>query len=413
MARKTVQVRKAVAAPADAVWAVARDFCGEWHPFLEWVKPEPREGGRLVRVFKAKGEDTLYRERLTYFSDVDRELRYLHLQGIKDAQSYAASFKVVPAGDSSEVLWTAELEAPEPRASDIAAGTEAVFAAGIASLEAATMVQSVVIAGQPELAVLHSAPKPGPLVLFLHGIGGNKGNWVRQIGAASHSHEVAALDFRGYGGSSLSLSQTRVDDHCADILRVMAQFGKSKVILCGMSLGSWIATSFAMRYPEKLAGLVLSGGCTGMSEAPQAEREAFLAARQKPLDDGQAPRDFASQVVKVIAGPNASAEVLEALHASMAAISVAAYRDALWCFTHPEERFEFSRIACPVLMMTGEFDRLASPAEIRGVANRIHLAAKDPDVGFEIISGAGHLCNVENPSQYNHYLTRFLKRLPT
>ncbi len=413
MARKAVQIRKRVAAPADSVWSVARDFCGEWHPFLEWVKPEHQEGGRLVRVFKAKGEDTLYRERLTYFSDVDRELRYVHLQGIKDVQSYTASFKVVPAGDGSEVLWTADLEAPEPRASDIAAGTEAVFAAGIAALEEATTAQTVVMAGQPELAVLHSAPKRGPLVLFLHGIGGNKGNWVRQIGAASHSHEVAALDLRGYGGSSLGLNQTRIDDHCSDILRVMAQFGKSKVILCGMSLGSWIATSFAMRCPEKLAGLVLSGGCTGMSEAAQTEREAFLAARQKPLDEGQSPRDFASQVVKVIAGPTASGEVLEELHASMAAISVAAYRDALWCFTHPEGTFDFSRIACPVLMMTGEHDRLASPAEIGDVAHRIHLAAKDPDVGFEVISGAGHLCNVENPSQYNHYLTRFLKRLPT
>ena len=127
------------------------------------------------------------------------------------------------------------------------------------------------------------------------------------------------------------------DDHCNDILRVMAALGKDKVILCGMSLGSWLATSFAMHHPEKLSGLILSGGCTGMSEAPEAERAAFLAARQKPLDADQAPKDFADAVVKVIAGPQASAAVLQELTASMAAIPAATYRDCSVVF-YPSAR---------------------------------------------------------------------------
>jgi pimeloyl-ACP methyl ester carboxylesterase len=148
-----------------------------------------------------------------------------------------------------------------------------------------------------------------------------------------------------------------------------------------------------------------------MSEATEDEREAFLRARQKPLDEGQTPRDFADGVVKVIAGPQASSDVLQELRDSMAAIPATTYRDALWCFTHPQERFDFSRIACPVLMMTGEHDRLAPPVEIRGVARRIHASAPAPDVGFEIVPGAGHLCNIENPGTYNRHLMRFLGRL--
>jgi pimeloyl-ACP methyl ester carboxylesterase len=45
----------------------------------------------------------------------------------------------------------------------------------------------------------------------------------------------------------------------------------------------------------------------------------------------------------------------------MAAIPAATYRDALVCFTNPLERFDFSRLTMPVLMMTGEHDRLAPP----------------------------------------------------
>lgn len=411
MAQKTVHVTKTLPVSPAAVWAVARQFCEAWHPFLEWVKAERDEAGHLVRCFKVVGEEGLYRERLTYFSDADFELRYVHVEGIKDVASYAATFSVVASGEGCTIAWQATLEADEPRASAIASGTEIVFEAGIAALEEQATQQTITITGTPNLAVTASAAKPGPLVIFLHGIGGNKGNWENQIAAASLYFQAVAIDLRGYGGSSLSAAQSTVDDYCNDILRVMAQFEKSQVIVCGLSLGSWIATSFAMRHPEKLSGLILSGGCTGMSEAPVAEREAFLMARQKPLDEGQSPRDFAGQVVNVIAGPNASAEIRETLRASMAAIAAQAYRDALNCFANPQERFDFSRIACPVLMMTGEHDRLASPAEIRGVATRIHDASEQPDVQFEMINEAGHLCNIENPALYNAHLTRFLRRL--
>ena len=57
---------------------------------------------------------------------------------------------------------------------------------------------------------------------------------------------------------------------------------------------------------KMLAGLVLAGGCTGMSEAGPEQRDGFRASREVPLDAGQAPADFAQTVVNAIAGPKAS-----------------------------------------------------------------------------------------------------------
>jgi pimeloyl-ACP methyl ester carboxylesterase len=191
----------------------------------------------------------------------------------------------------------------------------------------------------------------------------------------------------------------------------MEGFGARRLVLVGLSYGAWIATSFAMRHGHLLDGLVLSGGCTGMSEAGPDEREAFRLSREVPLDAGQAPRDFAPAVVKVLAGPNASEATRAALLASMSAIPAATYRDALRCFTNPLERFDFSRITMPALLMTGDHDRLAPPHEIRGVAGRIWDAAPRPDVRFEVIADAGHLCNLEQPEAYNRHLLAFLRRL--
>ena len=92
----------------------------------------------------------------------------------------------------------------------IAQGTETVFEAGIAALEATASMRELTVEGEPPLAVTHMGHRPGPLVLFLHGIGGNKGSWRQQLASAALSHEAAALDFRGYGGSALGAAQTAV-----------------------------------------------------------------------------------------------------------------------------------------------------------------------------------------------------------
>ena len=270
-------------------------------------------------------------------------------------------------------------------------------------------ITPLILEGSPRLALDIAGHQSGTLCLFLHGIGGGRGNWRGQLAAVAPYMHAAALDLRGYGDSALGASPSTVDDYCADILRVMKECEASRLVVCGLSYGSWIATSFAMRRPELLAGLVLSGGCTGMSEAGVEERENFRKARETPLNAGQTPADFAASVFKVIGGPSATDDMRKQLIESMSAIPAATYRDALQCFTNPLGTFDFSRLTMPVLMMTGEFDRLASPTEIHGVARRITEAKASPNVRFVVIPGAGHVCNVEAPETYNRVLLEFLR----
>ena len=433
MGRETVHVMaRADVAPA-ALWPTARDFCGLWHPFLATIRQERGDKGAVIRRFTAHGEDTVYREQLTYLSDSDHTLAYTHLEGIRGATRYTARLTITPREAGGSVLtWTAEIEAPGPRASEIAKGTAPVFEAGIEAILARAgqpmadapqtgqtpplPLTETVLDGTPSLALTHTGRKGDTLALFLHGIGGARQNWARQVQEAGHVMTACAMDLRGYGQSTLGFRQSTVDDYCDDILRVMQHFGAKKLVLVGLSYGSWIATSFAMRHPELLAGLVLSGGCTGMSEAGPEEREAFRVSREVPLNAGQVPADFAPAVVKVISGPDASDAVRAELLASMSAIPAATYRDALVCFTSPLERFDFSKLTTPVLLMTGEHDRLAPPSEIRAVAGRILDAAPQmqngrPDVRYETLAGVGHVCNVEGSAAYNAALIPFLARL--
>lgn len=433
-----VEVRQRIEAEAGAVWAVLRRFCAPWHPDIARMHAE--QGGQQ-RAFTLLGEDKVYRERLTWFSDTERCYRYTHVEGIEGVTRYDGTLRVDATGDgAAEVVMSAQIEAGGDRRAAIREGTEVIFARGLAGLrrldfalppdaedqdavgqdaagEADQLgpsdqgVTDRTIGTAPAIALSTSGGEGPVACLFLHGIGGQRGNWDAQLGPMGRILPCAAMDLRGYGDSALgAAAATTIDAYCADILRVKEALGVEKLVLCGLSYGAWIATYFAINHPEHLAGLVLAGGCTGMSEADKTEREAFLQAREVPLNAGQTPADFAPGVVDVIAGPDASVAVRRALAASMAAIPAATYRAALRCFTDPPGRFDFARLTMPVLMMTGAHDRLAPPSEIHAVATRIHGAGGAPDVRFEVISGAGHVCNLEAPGRFNAPLGAFLRR---
>lgn len=408
MTKHDVHIQSYCAAPAGAVWAIAREFCGLWHPALATVVAER---GGSIRRFTVHGETTIYREQLTHFSDSDCNYAYKHLEGIAGIESYEAAFTVTALDENQcRIEWHATLHAPEPRATAIAEGTSAMFQMGIDAIKAMLPAQ-LLLSGAPAIALTKAGKPSDTLCLFLHGIGGGKQNWAKQLPIAAQFMQTASMDLRGYGESALGPQASTVDDYCNDILRAMKQLNAKHLVLCGLSYGSWIATSFAMRHPERLAGLFLAGGCTGMSEASVEERERFRNSREVPLNEGKSPKDFATAVVHVIASPHASEQTRAELFNSMAAISTATYRDALQCFTQPKEQFDFSKLTIPVLFVTGEHDRLATPMEIHSVAQRVHSTAQNPNVRFEVIAGAGHVCNVEAPKAYNNLLTSFLESL--
>lgn len=430
MVSETVQCARRLEASADAVWALLGTFDVSWHPDVETCTLFRSEDGAIRRVLTTVdgGEQV---EQRTYLSDTKRVLCYIALSGLDAVSSYAARVEVIPLGDGCEVTWQAEIKAYAQRGKQVAEGTRAIFEAGLDALQAAapplakarlaqdgprSRVTNGTLDGVPSLTYLKGATGGETLVLFLHGIGGQASNWTPQIASLGDDYAVAALNLRGYGGSTLGTAQTQVDDCCDDILALKSHLQAKRLVLVGLSYGSWIATSFAMRHPEALSGLVLAGGCTGMSEAGADERESFRKSREVPLDQGQTPADFAADVVSAIAGPAATQSVRWDLTQSMAMVPPETYRDALNCFTNPRERFDFAKITCPVLMMTGEHDRLAPPAEISGVSERIFergMAVRGAaDVRFEVLPEAGHVCNLEQPRAFNQLLRQFLRRLP-
>lgn len=431
MPREHVEVSQNYRSDPAKLWQVLGDFSAAWHPEIASSRVKiDAESRALVREFHDH-QGAVFRERLTYYSTSEHLLRYTMLDGIKGCTSYNAEVLMRPGDDSgSRVFWRADISAARDNLSTISDGTKYIFTQGLKSLEEvkpsnpspkrteppAKLIRQTV-GGTPRLSMLMSdaLQDSDTAIIFLHGIGGNAGNWSKQLREFGRRFKVAALDMRGYGDSTFGFAPTMIDDYCQDILAAANALDARKIILVGLSMGSWIATSFAMRHRNMLAGLVLAGGCTGMSEAEEDEREAFRVSRVIPMQEGKTPADFAESIVNVIAGPSASETTRTELRQSMAAISSEAYVDALNCFCNPIEKFDLSKLDLPVLLMTGQHDRLAPPEEIRALSFRIFdtlgQSGRVPDVRFEVLTDAGHVCNLEQPDQFNAHLDAFLERV--
>lgn len=412
------------------IWAVIRQFSKNWHPLVETMQSDAN--GR-IRKFHVKGDKNEYVEILTYFSDSEHELAYEHISGIAGVDKYKASIRVTePEAGKTQVEWQAQFKSTAEREGAIAAGTEEVFKIALDALPKIAPLQErqksktrSKLSGQAKIERrnFNRAPRLSCLTnprlksaevvcILLHGIGGAATNWIPQLQSLGDNYPLVALDFRGYGQSTLPATPTTIDDYCVDILQLMGAFSAKQVVLCGLSMGAWIATSFCMRYPEKVAGLVVAGGCTGMSEASKEEQNRFLDSRLTPLREGKSPADFADSIVNIIAGPQADAETLEILRASTSDISARTYADALQCFCNPVEQFDFSKLVWPTLLITGEHDRLAPADEIRNVSLRIFSSLSEtdaaPQVRFEVLPNSGHVCNLENSLYFNELLAVLL-----
>src|SRR5262249_32653089 len=105
----------------------------------------------------------------------------------------------------------------------------------------------------------------GPVVILLHGLGGDASNWASTIAPLSQSSRVPGLDQIGFGKSDKPMINYRVATLVDFLDGFYKKVGVQKASLVGNSLGGFTAAAFALAHPEKVEklGLVDAAGCSG------------------------------------------------------------------------------------------------------------------------------------------------------
>ncbi|MGN6308806.1 MAG: alpha/beta fold hydrolase [Xanthobacteraceae bacterium] len=257
--------------------------------------------------------------------------------------------------------------------------------------------------GSPRLALMHAGQ--GELVLFMHGIGGNKSNWAAQLPVFARHFTAVAWDARGYGESDDYDGPFDFADVSQDILRVLDYFGVRTAHLVGLSMGGRLAFDFTRRHPEAVRSLTVCSAADRASNMTPERRRAFLESRLRPLQSGLTPADIAPVVARSLLGPNASEAVYELLRQSMADLHPQSYIKALESVSLNEGGIELEAMRTPTHVVAAANDPLYSLETLRAMASRI------PNSVFSEISDCGHLSNLERPEQFNAAVLEFILRI--
>ncbi len=252
----------------------------------------------------------------------------------------------------------------------------------------------------------------GPWVLMLHGIGGGQVIWDDAASGTAAAIAAAGcravpLDLPGYGRSA-QLPPCDMPGMAQQVLALAdalaAEHGSAPLVLLGHSMGGMVAQEFAARHPQRLAGMVLA--CTSAAFGPPGGdwQARFVGERLAPLDTGLGMAGMAAALVPPMLGPLARPGAAEAAQAVMAAVPEATYRAVLQHIVRFDRREALPHIAVPTLLLAGQSDPTAPAALMQ------RMAARVPGSECEVISGAGHIANVERPAEFNAAVVSFLRR---
>src|SRR6266545_3515972 len=218
----------------------------------------------------------------------------------------------------------------------------------------------------PEPAAEEPAPEPagpprpmappvtvygeGTPVVLLHAFPLDSRMWLPQVEALG-GYQAIVPDLRGFGAArEAAVEVTSMDLLADDIAELLDERELERAVLCGLSMGGYVALAFARRHPERLGGLVLCDTRAG------ADSDDARAARR-----GMAERPDATAVL--------------------------------------------GQISVPTLVITGMEDELIAPDE------SVQMAAEIRDARLIQVPDAGHLVNLEQAELVNEGLLDFLAPL--
>ncbi|MBD2409219.1 alpha/beta hydrolase [Nostoc calcicola FACHB-389] len=94
-------------------------------------------------------------------------------------------------------------------------------------------------------------------VIFLHGAWNDSSQWLSVMEFLAENFHCFAPDLLGFGESENPNIHHSIDLQVECLAEFVQAVKLEKVYLVGHSLGAWIAASYALKYPEKVNGMVL------------------------------------------------------------------------------------------------------------------------------------------------------------
>ena len=246
----------------------------------------------------------------------------------------------------------------------------------------------------------------GVPLLMVHGYPLDHTLWQPQFDGLSDIAQVIAPDLRGFGQSDAPEGAYTMDTHADDLAALLDVLKIERAVVCGLSMGGYIALAFWRKYASRVRALILVDTRAG-ADAPAA-RQARLDTAERVKQEGTAfvVEDMLPRLLAEVTRQS-QPDVVEFARAMMLRQSPAGVVGALLGMAErPDSTPMLPTISVPTLAVFGDQD-VITPAGTEGRS----LAAAIPGAKLVVTPNAGHLSNLEQPEAFNATVHEFLARM--
>jgi len=241
-------------------------------------------------------------------------------------------------------------------------------------------------------------------LLLIHGFPLNTDMWKPQLGMAERGWRVIVPELRGFGDGAADPPTTSIDDYAGDTIDLLDKLHVKDAVVCGLSMGGYIAFAMYRHAATYVRGLVLAD-TKSQGDAPEAV--AGRKSMQQLVRD-KGPSAVADALLPKLlcdATRASNAAVVDDLRKQITSNSVESIAGALEALmTRPDSTPMLSTLRIPTLILVGDQDAITPPP----LSEQMHRDIAGSEL--VLIARAGHMSNMEQPAAFNDALGRFLDR---
>lgn len=253
--------------------------------------------------------------------------------------------------------------------------------------------------------LLKESARPTKTVIFIHGFPFNKNMWIYQLEALPEDIRGIAIDVRGHGRSTSGHGYFSVDVFAQDLIAFVERLGLDKVVLCGISMGGYIALRAYQLAPSVFHGMVLAD-TNSQADSNEAKIKRFDTI-QSVLKYGR--RTFAIGFVRNVFSETSlqtRTEEVDLIRSSIRRNDIRSICATLLALASRTDTTEsLHTIPFPCLIIRGSEDKLMTREQAQVLKEHIKYAE------LVEIEHCGHLPNLEAPEIFNQILEQYLAKL--
>ena len=243
----------------------------------------------------------------------------------------------------------------------------------------------------------------GSPVVCVHGLGGSSNTWSA-MHPSLDAQRLIRIDLPGSGRSKLPQEELSMALLVQCLQTICKRLGIAQAQWLGHSMGTIVLQHLAVTAPSLVKCMVLFGP---LAEPPESARESIRNRAEKIRSGGiQGLQEVTESLLTTAVSehtkrnnPSAYAYVRESLM-RQSPLGYAATCEVL----SQARSADVERIASPVLLVTGEEDKVSPPETVHALARRMTSAKS------VVLTRCGHWTPIEKPHECAREARAFLKR---